>query len=507
MCRINCIKLTVDMKKFIGFIIAIILIQAYCLESLKAYSTYRKPDGSVIDMNKILSSYINTKEPDFKWVIESKYKDDFKIGSKFQKVSRYNLKLTSLRWRQGERDAVDHPVWEHSLVVYIPEKVLRDTALLYVNNGTRHHPKHSSVIIEDNSLDFSGIAARTQSIVVDLKDVPNQFLRLAGGDPLSGDVLIAYTWERFMKNPEANADWPLQLPMVKSVIKAMDAVQGLMKQERLEIKNFVVSGASKRGWVAWLAAAFDERVTAVIPLVADFVNLPEMVRHLFKVYSHGNPAISPYMSLRSRIGTKPMDALFSVVDPYQYRQKLTKPKFVVSASGDNFVPSDTARFFFSELPGKKWMRVLPNRSHYIFKGNLAQVSNIVESYYSVFINGGVLPELTWEYVQGKLKVSSSIAPKTVKLWQASNAVARDFRKSMDNSNVSEFVSTQINLTPGNARELVINLPDPKKGWRASFVELSYANAPYDDLVFTTRLFVTPDSYPETEVSSFNVSTE
>ena len=35
-----------------------------------------------------------------------------------------------------------------------------------------------------------------------------------------------------------------------------------------EVKKFTVAGESKRGWVAWLAGAIDDRVEALIPVTA-----------------------------------------------------------------------------------------------------------------------------------------------------------------------------------------------------------------------------------------------
>src|SRR5690625_7952878 len=47
-----------------------------------------------------------------------------------------------------------------------------------------------------------------------------------------------------------------------------------------EIENFVVSGASKRGWTAWTTAIFDDRVIAVAPAVIVLLNItPSFLHH------------------------------------------------------------------------------------------------------------------------------------------------------------------------------------------------------------------------------------
>ncbi|MDP0589308.1 MAG: PhoPQ-activated protein PqaA family protein [Candidatus Endonucleobacter bathymodioli] len=455
-------------------------------------------------LDHVLPCYLTEKEPDFQWTQESKQTEIIKIDDNNHQVKKYSLKLVSLRWRQGEKDQVDMPIWQHRLTIYIPEKVTIDTALLYIDGGIINQTENNKIPVRDNGLDFPRIAARSQSVVIDLKDVPNQFLRFGNGEPLREDNLIAYTWSRFMTNPVENANWPLRMPMVKAVVSAMNASQEMLKEKKLAINNFVISGASKRGWTAWLVASMDTRVTAVIPIVADFLNLTKVFQHLFRVYPQGNPSIAAYMPIRHMIGTDPMNKLLSIIDPYQYRHLLTMPKYAISASGDSFLPPDISQFFFPDLLGRKWLRVLPNINHYVFNADPNIVSEAVESFYGAFIKAMPIPELTWKYEQGTLNLSSSVLPKSARLWQASNSEARDFRQTKDNVHASDFVATPLKFTCDKNCTLAINLPAPKKGWNASFAEVSYGNPPYQDLVFTTRLIITPDHYPESEPSDGNV---
>ncbi|WP_330925420.1 PhoPQ-activated protein PqaA family protein [Candidatus Sororendozoicomonas aggregata] len=444
-----------------------------------------------------LACYIKKPEPDYQWTLKNTTTEQVVIDKKSHTITRYSLELTSLRWPHDKKVTVDHPVWKHRLTLYVPEKVTKDTALFFIDNGTLYTPPKVAEGARSDGLSFARIAAKTQSVAIDLKDIPNQYLTFSDSKPLKEDALIAYTWARFMLDPDKNGEWPLRFPMVKSVISAMNATESFTQQLKhpFKLEHFVVSGASKRGWTTWIVAALDNRVSAAIPLVADFMNLPAMVDHLFNVYQQGNPAIAAYMPLRPMIGQPAMNKLFKEVDPYQYRKSLTLPTFSVTASGDNFVPSDTTQFFFSDLPGRKWMRALPNQNHYIFWNNGPQTNSIVESFYGAFIDGNPLPDIQWQYAKGKLVVESSIKPKAAQLWQAVNPVSRDFRKVDDNVGVSPFRASSVLFTGKTTWTANVTLSTPKKGWQASFVEMTFNNPPYDDLVFTTRVFVTPDAYP------------
>src|SRR5690606_4243730 len=134
--------------------------------------------------------------------------------------------------------------------------------------------------------------------------------------------------------------WPLLFPMVKSALKAMDAIQEFAKQELdHSVENFVVSGASKRGWTTWLTAATgDSRVKAIAPMVIDILNMPVNLQYQLDSYGEYSEQIQDYVNLGivQSIETEEGRALATMIDPYSYRKELTVPKMIFIGTNDEY---------------------------------------------------------------------------------------------------------------------------------------------------------------------------
>ncbi len=69
-------------------------------------------------------------------------------------------------------------------------------------------------------------------------------------------------------------------PMTKAVVRGMDVIQEFLQQQylgRQVVKEFVLTGHSKRGHIVWLTAALDARVAAVVPVSYDLLNISEQI--------------------------------------------------------------------------------------------------------------------------------------------------------------------------------------------------------------------------------------
>ena len=411
------------------------------------------------------------------------------------------LQLTSQAWRDASE--VDHVVWKHWMTIIVPESPLfpplppaKDTALIMVGGGDSDDP----VPAIDPLL--RQLAAATRAVVVEMAAVPNQPLQFSDqSTALTEDQIIAYSWHKYFQTGDVS--WPVQLPMVKSVVRCMDAVRSFVASGAgggKTIRYFVLTGGSKRGWTVWLTAAVDNRVKAIAPIVSDSLNMRVSFAHQLGSYGHWAEALAPYedFGIFDKLNTAEGAALLQIVDPFSYRNRLTMPKFIINATGDDFFVLDSVRFYLHDLPGETCLRHVPNTDHYL-TGAYDSVVNGFVPYFDAILNAQPRPRFSWSIQQdGSIRVQTVDSPKSVSLWQASNPNARDFRLTTIGA-----VWQKSPLSNQGGGVYIARVPQPATGWTAFFAELVYGNpfaAQYSaygdyDYHFTTEMHVVPETLP------------
>jgi PhoPQ-activated pathogenicity-related protein len=292
-------------------------------------------------------------------------------------------------------------------------------------------------------------------------------------------------------------NWLVRLAMVKSGVRALDAIQEFMASEaggRVRVRDFVVSGGSKRGWTTWLVAAVDRRVRAIMPVVIDALNSEQITRHQYEAYGFFSPALEDYVRHKifpDKIGTPEYQHILAIEDPYNYlkRERLKlMPKYMVNASGDQFFLPDNSQFYYARIEGEKHLRYVPNAKHNL-EGSDAAESLL--SFYTAVLNNVRRPQFSWKKEKdGALTVTVKDKPLEVNLWQATNPEARDFR--VDTIGKAYARTTLKAERPG---VYVGRVEKPARGYTAFFVELVYASGGKTPFKFTTEVSVVPDVLP------------
>jgi PhoPQ-activated pathogenicity-related protein len=425
-----------------------------------------------------LDRYVETPDPAYKYELVHKV-----TGNGY---TAYVLDMTSQTWRSANE--VNRTVWKHWVTIIKPDEVKHSKSLLYISGGNNNSPAPKSA---DEQV--ARIAVATKSVVTELRMVPNQPL-IFSDDKKSRteDEIIAYTWDKFLRGGDDN--WPLRLPMTKAAVRAMDTVISHCEKEGVKIDGFVVAGGSKRGWTSWTTAAVDKRVVAVIPIVIDLLNIVPSFQHHLAVYGYYAPAVGDYeaMDIMKWEGSPRYAELMKIEEPYEYRARLTMPKFIINATGDQFFLPDSWQFYYNDLAGVKHLRYVPNAEHSL-RGSDAWMTLL--ACYNAVLSNAPLPQYSWKIEKdGTIRVQTKDKPTEVKLWQATNPGARDFRLTS--------LGAKWKATPLTARangDYVAKVAPPRRGFTAYMVEMTFpsglALAPFK---FTTGVKVIPDVEPSKE---------
>ncbi len=431
-----------------------------------------------------LEAYVLSPDPHYRYEVASR--------TDHEGYSTAVIRMTSQAWLT--EDQVDRPVWWHWLVVVVPDEVRTDKAMLFIGGGDNDDPAP-----EQASPLIVGPALATGSIAAELRMVPNQPLTFVGDDygPRKEDELIAYGWRQFLEGGARDHDalWLARLPMTKSAVRAMDTIESLVASGELAAAvapaKWVVAGGSKRGWTTWTTAIVDSRVVAIAPFVIDMLNVVPSFAHHWQVYGFWSPAVGDYK--REGImdwSFRPEYArLMEITEPYSYRQRLTLPKYLINATGDEFFLPDSWQFYWQDLVGEKHLRYVPNANHSLADTDAAES---FLGFYRMIVEDRPRPRFDWRIEGSEIVVATDEEhpPSSIKLWRASNPTRRDFRVvTIRKTWESEDIAPRAD---GRYR---VSIPEPESGFAAFFVELTYPGPGGEPFKVTTGVHVLPQVLP------------
>jgi len=405
-----------------------------------------------------LADYVSTADPTTRWT---------RIASGELGGGRFlAAELVSQTWRRNP--------WRHQFAVCVPGKtaVPRPPLVLWIDGGST--PEGDVQPPAKQLPLLAAIAAASGLPVAVVRQVPNQ--PLAGGR--REDDLIAHTFEQFFESGDPAA--LLLLPMVKTVASALDAAQDLVSREwGLDLDGCVVTGASKRGWTSWLAAAVEPRVRGLVPMVIDMLDLPRHMRLQVESFGAPSEALHDYVArgLHRRLDSPRGQELLAIVDPARHAAAITQPKIVALGTNDEYWPLESLDLYRPALRGPTWVSYTPNAGHDLPPTRVAPLVAALGRHVA-----GVesLPDLAWtcDAASRLCTLSADPLPAETLLWTAASA-SRDFRGA-------RWTSQRVQLADGRCRE---PLTRPETGFRAAVVECRYVRQPLPVYLSTGPLVV------------------
>jgi PhoPQ-activated pathogenicity-related protein len=416
-----------------------------------------------------LAEYVSAKDDSYQW---SKRSEGSVLTCKYAE-----LIMTSQTWRGI--------TWKHQLFIIKPAQVdpAAKHAVMMIAGGNwndRIADPATQLRLPGEAQVLALVAEHLKTPVAILLHVPQQPIF----DGKREDEIISLTFREFLKTGDST--WPLLLPMVKSAVRGMDASQDAIKKEwDLDVTTFTITGASKRGWTTWLTGAVDDRAVAIAPMVIDMLNMsPHTKLQKESFGGKSSEQIDEYEGLDKFIDTPRGLELRKIVDPWEYRERLTQPKLVILGTNDRYWPLDACNLYWDGLQHDKYLIYVPNNGH-----GLADRARLVAGLNALnrsVMTGKPLPKLRWGYTNGdggvELKIESDVRPSKVRIWSA-KAATRDFRDA-------PWTATDAQL---NGTSAVHKQMEPRDGYSALLGEAVYNEGAEDQFWLSTNVRIVTGS--------------
>jgi len=407
------------------------------------------------------------------------------------KWTGYSLTFQSQEWLQYWTGV--HK-WSHPMMVIVPENHVRNASNADVG-----------VLFLERSIDPTAaieMATRTGAVTLTVANMPFQPLTFHWMQKFSMDEDMARAWLWYMFSEQTeHPEWAIELPLAKAIVKAMDAATEYTANTE-GLKRFIVTGHSQRATGAYLAAALDPRVEAIIPLgmpLDVFQTLQDSVQNLGGVTPKGlHFAEQEVMNFTD----DQIKLVKSVVDPVSYMDRLKVPKLAMFSAGDDLLPPDCTRSWWGELPGQKMLYIAGNAAHEGFESNeRTKYIEVADSFISAFLSGKQMPEIKWKIDDQSgdilIKQITNHTRISVSLVYTSSTMEgkRDFRSA-------EWYSSP--LAPNGDGTWLAKAPEETK-WTAFFVSFEFdgprsGGPPYR---LTTEVSVTPTVRPFPDAKASN----
>lgn len=393
---------------------------------------------------------------------------------------KYTVKMISQTWLAEFIKGHDG-LMHHTLTIVVPDNL---------SSNPEQQP-WASLFINEAPWLAEEMARRTGVVSACLSDVPRNFVDLTSDNrgPLDEETLKAVGFVNFAKHSR-HPEWPIEMPGTKATVKAMDAMQALLSDHVpwATPSRFIISGASKRGMIAYLTALVDPRVKALNPVIITLdTNEVSMLRR--QALGPEGETVYDREGADTVLVGEAGARVEAIVSPLDYAPRLTMPKLLLNCGNDDWFPPDQLGLWWERLPSPKSFYLFPNSPHTgIEMEAVTKLSNGNDFLDAVdaWVNGLVMdkqePELSWnvDQITGEISVQllSNHTVSSVHLWKAetANGETRDFRHVRWNSELLDPSKRHWQVTPrpspGRWQAMLVSFmfPGPKPGgteWRRS----------------------------------------
>jgi len=250
------------------------------------------------------------------------------------------------------------------------------------------------------------------------------------------------------------------------------------------------------------------------PTVFDLLNMQDNLEGHYRSLGGWSWAFLPYwIEDVSRYLYHPRtQELATFMDPLAFNERLTMPKLLIAAAGDQFFPADGTHYFWNDLTEPKLFQMWENDDHGL-TAHLDQRDATLRAFFLASYRGDKLPEVTWtrseDETSGTIVVQTNPSVISIAAWSANTTIEtceedeengmicrRDFRKMAlrgetgimwYRSDVTQIGLDQYSVTFNKREDF---------GYRGFFIEMTFPGpSPNYQMRFSTDVNIIPNTFP------------